>query len=123
MDFKDTQAIYLQIRDLVCDYIITGKWTKSERIPSVRELGVQLEVNPNTVMRAYECLQSQGIITNKRGVGFFVAEDAVVKIQTQRQKEFIDLMLPELFRQMKLLNIPMTTVAQEYEKYSQNHQS
>ena len=44
MDFKETQAIYLQIVDLVCDHIVTGKWKAQERIPSVRELGVQLEV-------------------------------------------------------------------------------
>ena len=59
MDFKETQAIYLQIVDLVCDHIVTGKWKAQERIPSVRELGVQLEVNPNTVMRAYDYLQAQ----------------------------------------------------------------
>ena len=58
MDFKETQAIYLQIVDLVCDNIMTGKWKAGERVPSVRELGVQLEVNPNTVMRAYDCLQA-----------------------------------------------------------------
>lgn len=46
--------------------------------PSV--LGVLLEVNPNTVMRAYECLQSREIISNKRGIGFFVLEDAVRQI-------------------------------------------
>ena len=71
MDFKETQAIYLQIVDLVCDHIVTGKWKAQERIPSVRELGVQLEVNPNTVMRAYDYLQAREIICNKRGVGFF----------------------------------------------------
>ena len=69
MDFKETQAIYLQIVDLVCDHIVTGKWKAQERIPSVRELGVQLEVNPNTVMRAYDYLQAREIICNKRGVG------------------------------------------------------
>ena len=76
MDFKETQAIYLQIVDLVCDHIVTGKWKAQERIPSVRELGVQLEVNPNTVMRAYDYLQAREIICNKRGVGFFVTEGA-----------------------------------------------
>ena len=39
MDFKETQAIYLQIVDLVCDHIVTGKWKAQERIPSVREDG------------------------------------------------------------------------------------
>ena len=80
MDFKETQAIYLQIVDLVCDHIVTGKWKAQERIPSVRELGVQLEVNPNTVMRAYDYLQAREIICNKRGVGFFVTEGASKQI-------------------------------------------
>ena len=59
MEFKDTQAIYLQIVDWMCDNIVKEKWKSDERIPSVRELGILLEVNPNTVMRAYECLQNQ----------------------------------------------------------------
>ena len=53
MDFKETQAIYLQIVDLVCDHIVTGKWKAQERIPSVRELGVQLEVS---IFSAPPCL-------------------------------------------------------------------
>lgn len=70
MDFKDTQAIYMQIADFVCDNIVSGKWSGDGRIPSVRELGMQLEVNPNTVMRAYEWLENRQIIYNKRGIGF-----------------------------------------------------
>ena len=65
MEFKDTQAIYLQIVDWMCDNIVKEKWKSDERIPSVRELGILLEVNPNTVMRAYECLQNQHIIYNE----------------------------------------------------------
>lgn len=123
MDFKGTQAIYLQIIDLVCDYIVMGKWREGDRIPSVRELGVQLEVNPNTVMRAYEYLQSCEIISNKRGIGFFVFENASRQIQQERQKEFIGQVLPDLFRQMKLLGIPIEQLVSEYEKYSQDNNS
>lgn len=123
MDFKDTQAIYLQIVDLVCDYIVAGKWREGDRIPSVRELGVQLEVNPNTVMRAYEYLQSREIISNKRGIGFFVFENASRQIRQERQKEFIGQVLPDLFRQMKLLGIPIERLVSEYEKYYQDNNS
>lgn len=123
MDFKDTQAIYLQIADLVCDYIIGGKWTEGERIPSVRELGIQLEVNPNTVMRAYEVLQAREVIRNKRGIGFFVAENAVEQIQHQRRKEFIHQVLPDVFRRMKLLGISLEELAAAYEKYNESNNS
>ena len=116
MEFKDTQAIYLQIVDLVCDYIVSRKWEPEGRIPSIRELGVQLEVNPNTVMRSYECLQSQGIIYNKRGVGFFVAIDADKQITESRQKEFLEIELPHFCQRMKSLEVPLERFISEYEK-------
>ena len=59
MQFKDSQSIYLQIADYVCEKILLGEWKAEERIPSVRELAVQLEVNPNTVMRTFDFLQQQ----------------------------------------------------------------
>lgn len=117
MDFKEIQAIYLQIVDFVCDSIIAGKWNAGERVPSVRELGVQLEVNPNTVMRAYECLQEREIIYNKRGVGYFVGDEASLQITHARRIEFLGTELPEVFRRMRLLGIPFCTLEKEYEKY------
>lgn len=123
MDFKESQAIYLQIVDLVCDHIMSGKWKAGERVPSVRELGIQLEVNPNTVMRAYECLQDEQIIYNKRGVGYFVGEEAPVQITEARRIEFIGIKLPEVFRQMKLLGISFERLKEEYEKYRKDTES
>ncbi len=65
MNFNEKQAIYLQIASIVCDTILEGKW-KVDKIPSVRELAVDLQVNPNTVMRAYDHLQQEQILMNKR---------------------------------------------------------
>ena len=76
MEFKDSQAIYLQIADHICEQVLLNKWQPEERIPSVRELAVMLEVNPNTVMRTCELLQQQEIIYNKRGIGYFISNDA-----------------------------------------------
>ena len=123
MEFKETQAIYLQIVDWMCDSIIRGKWNADGRIPSVRELGILLEVNPNTVMRAYECLQNQQVIYNKRGVGFFVCEDAVARIMEKKREEFVGQVLPDLFRQMKLLNILPEEIASEFEKWNRTGDS
>lgn len=117
MEFKETQAIYMQIVDFVCDQMISGNWMQGMRIPSVRELGVLLEVNPNTVMRAYEWLQNRNIIYNKRGVGFFVGEEACLQIRAMRQHDFIGKQLPELFRNMIMLGISIEQVADEYQKY------
>src|SRR5690606_39542667 len=77
MNFSGNKAIYLQIAEHAFEQILLGRWSADEKIPSVRELAVQLEVNPNTVMRTYDFLQQMEVIYNKRGIGFFVADDAL----------------------------------------------
>ena len=117
MDFKDTQTIYLQIADYVCEQIMVGKWGEGERIPSVRELGVSLEVNPNTVVRTYDFLQGKDIIFNKRGIGYFASEDAKTKINSYLRTKFVNEDLPEMFRMSDLLGIDFKTLRDEYDLY------
>ena len=107
MDFKDTKAIYLQIADYVCEQILMKRWKENERILSVRELGVNLEVNPNTVLRGYEFLQNKDIIMNKRGIGYFAAEDAIMKIKTYKKQEFIENELPTLVKLLQMLDMDL----------------
>ncbi|MCK5673954.1 MAG: GntR family transcriptional regulator, partial [Spirochaetales bacterium] len=73
MQFKDKKAIYIQIADKIADNILSERWKEEERIPSVREMAVNMEVNPNTIARTYTYLQDMQIITNKRGIGYFVS--------------------------------------------------
>ena len=110
MDFKSTQTIYRQIEHWVYEQILSGAWKPGERAKSVRELAVAFEVNPNTVMRSYERLQNQEIITNKRGIGFFVNEDAPEKIRDIRKKEFMEEEVPEFLKNMRLLGITMEEI-------------
>ena len=70
MEFRDKQSIWLQIAEYVCEQILLKKWVLGEKIMSIRELAVLLEVTPNTVQRAYDFLQQRSIITNKRGIGY-----------------------------------------------------
>ena len=121
MNFNDTRAIYLQIADYICEQILLQHWKEGERIPSVREMGIALEVNPNTVMRTYELLQSREIVFNKRGIGFFVADDAVNKIVTHQRKEFTEQELPDVFKKMFLLKMDLTELEKEYKSYLDKH--
>lgn len=89
MDFRDTKAIYLQIADRICDEVLVGKFAEDSRIPSVREYAAVVEVNANTVMRSFDQLQSQGIIYNKRGIGYFVAAGARERILALRKEQFL----------------------------------
>ncbi|MDR3713592.1 MAG: GntR family transcriptional regulator [Puia sp.] len=117
MQFRESQAIYLQIADFVCEKILLKEWPPGERILSVRELAVQLEVNPNTVMRTYEFLQQQEIIFNQRGIGFFVAPAAIKNATRYRKEAFIEKDLPQVFRNMFLLNMETEEFMARYEKY------
>lgn len=105
MEFTQNQAIYLQIADRLCENILEGAWKPGDRIPSVRELAEQTEVNPNTVLRTFGHLQDQGILQNQRGIGYFVS-DRALEITVERKREsFVGTELPRVFRTMDLLKM------------------
>jgi len=117
MDFSNHQAIYLQIADYVCDSILIKKWSAEDKIPSVREMAISIEVNPNTVARAYTYLQDQKIIFNKRGLGYYISADASELTAQLKRKQFIKQELPRMFKYMHLLGISIDKIDQHYQKY------
>ncbi|PSL20765.1 GntR family transcriptional regulator [Dyadobacter jiangsuensis] len=117
MEFKDKQAIYLQIADYICEQILLGKWPPGERIPSVRDLATMMEVNPNTVMRTYEFLQNKEIIFNKRGIGYSADDQANNKILAYRKERFLTTELPEVFKNLYLLDIGIQELHTLYQKF------
>src|SRR5476649_1570901 len=121
MDFRDGQAIYLQIVEYVCEQILLKQWLPGNKIISIRDLAVAMEVNPNTVQRAYDFLQQREIIVNKRGVGYFVEEPAVEKVIAFRKEQFIENELSVFFRNMYLLNISMDEIKARYREFIEQH--
>lgn len=122
MDFKSNKPIYMQIVDYCFDRVLENQWKADERIPSVRELGVQLQVNPNTVMRAYEYMQNEEIIYPKRGMGYFVEELASKRISSIRKKEFFEEILPVTFHTMDSLEISIEEIVDKYKNYKNKDQ-
>ncbi len=121
MEFRDNEAIYLQIAAFVSENILLGKWPAEQKIPSVRDMAVELEVNPNTVMRAYEFLQVQEVIYNKRGLGLFVAPQGLEKVKAYRKERFIEQDLAGFFRSIYLLDISLEDLQQRYEQFKLEH--
>ena len=119
MKFKESKSIYLQIADRICDEILQGQYKEEERIPSVREYAAMVEVNANTVVRSFDYLQGQDIIYNKRGLGYFVAPGGRERILELRKEVFLRDELPEFFRQLEMLNIPLSDVEKMYQDYLQ----
>ena len=105
MEFNSNKAIYLQISDIICEKILSGALKADDRIPSVREYGASIGVNPNTVMRTYEKLTSEGIIYNKRGIGYFISEGAKSIVLANDRKEFLEVELPAFLKKMELLGL------------------
>ena len=117
MKFKESKPIYLQIADRIMEEILLEVYPEEERIPSVREYAAMVEVNANTVVRAYDYLQNQEIIFNKRGIGYFVSKNGEKSILKLRRKTFLNEDVPELFRQMELLQISSADIKALYDEF------
>jgi DNA-binding transcriptional regulator YhcF (GntR family) len=121
VEFNKNHPIYLQIADLICEKILLDDWKKGERIPSVRELAVSIQVNPNTVMRTYALLQEEGIINNQRGIGFFVADDGSQAAKAFVSRQVIEADMSNLFRKMKMTGITFEELKKYFDEYAQKH--
>lgn len=122
MDFSNNKSIFLQIADSISEKIIDGTFPPGSRIPSVREMASQLGVNPNTIMRAFTELQSENIIENKRGIGYFVTGEARELILARKRKEFFGTLLPELIFKADQIGISVNELKQHIKKLNNENQ-
>jgi DNA-binding transcriptional regulator YhcF (GntR family) len=122
MEFKENQAIYLQIANHFFENILQKKWNSGEKIPSIRDMAIQFEVNPNTTMRTFNYLQDKGIIFNKRGIGYYVADDGYEKARALKKEQFVNEDLAGFFRNMQMLGISFEDLKGYYHEFSNgNH--
>lgn len=105
-EFTTDRPIYLQILDYCMDCIASGHWQPGGRIPAVKELSVNMSVNPRTVMRTYEELSGRGIIFQRRGLGFYVTDDGRDKVMEARRTEFEHTVLPDFIARMRKADFP-----------------
>lgn len=105
IDFKSTKGIFLQIAENLCHQILEGSLKPGERVPSVRDLAAAFEVNRNTVLRTYALMNDDGIFDNKRGVGYFVADNAIDLVRSNEKKDFFSSELPFFIQKVKILKL------------------
>ena len=111
MEFSEPKGIYLQIADRMRERILRGEWKTGERIPSIRELAIELGVNPNTVTKSYQKLLDRELISNQRGRGYFVSENAAERALQEMREEFMRDELPRIVGAMRLLGIRLEEIA------------
>jgi len=121
MQFKSTTTIYEQIAGMLEDNILSGELPEGDRLPSVRALAADVQVNPNTVQRTFQTLQDGEVIVNQRGIGYFVADGARSRILKQRRRLFETEVLPEQFRQLALLGFEPDEIRTLYASYLREH--
>lgn len=122
MTFNNDKAIYLQMADRLCDEILAGTYSDDDRVPSVREYAVEMEVNTNTAVKAYDTLARDGIIYNRRGMGYFVTAGASAQILNSRRRAFMHNALPDMFRQMRLLGIAIDDVVAAWKEVGRSEE-
>lgn len=90
-EFHSSSPIYSQLAERIKKEILSGKLKPGVKLPSVREMGIQVNVNPNTVQRTYHELEGMKIVETKRGQGTFVTEDqsALTHMREQLKQEEI----------------------------------
>lgn len=85
MDFSSGMPIYQQLLDSFLIAIVQGKWPAGEKIPSVRQLALDFAVNPNTVQKSLQALETTGLVRSERTSGRFVTDD-IQQIEEARRK-------------------------------------
>lgn len=103
MKFKDNVPIYLQIKSLINQQIIAGKYTLGAKLPSVRDLSVQLEVNINTIQKAINELVQEGVVVTKRGLGNFVTEN--LQIVDELKEQLINQTIGDMYESLTAMGL------------------
>jgi len=117
MDFKTDTPIYKQIIDYCFSRILSGTWPPGEKVQSVRELAVQMAVNTHTVLKAYDYLQQNNLIISRRGMGYFLANDAKERVDELRRQDFFSARLDSLFSEMEMLGIDIADIDSHWQQW------
>ena len=102
LNYRDSRPIYEQIKDGLKKLMVSGALAADEKLPSVRALATQLSINPNTIQRAYNELESEGYIYSIPGKGSFAAGD--VGTDGNRKKELKE-KVRELIAELRYLGV------------------
>lgn len=85
IDFNAAYPIYEQVIDEIKKEIVRGELSSGDKLPSQRKLARKIEVNPNTVQRAYREMEQRGLVETKRGRGTFIKDDDQVMVEIKKE--------------------------------------
>ena len=113
LDYRDARPIYSQIVDGVRQQILSGILPDGAKLPSVRELAMQLTINPNTIQRAYRELEGRGYIYSIAGKGSFAAH--MMDVDAGRKAELMKI-LAESVKELRYLGVSEEEILEQLGK-------
>jgi len=91
LDLRSGVPVYRQLMDQVRGAMASGTLRPGDQLPTVRQLAVDLEINPNTVVRAYRELELSGLLETHQGTGTFIANKKVEKASAERERQLVQM--------------------------------
>lgn len=109
IDLDSGVPIWLQLRNRLVFLIASGRYSPGDKLPTVRELAVDLGVNYNTVSKVYQDIERDGYIVSRRGKGTFVAERPAEEVQNDLDE--VEVLTDDYIRQCLELGVPLGDIA------------
>jgi GntR family transcriptional regulator len=109
IDPQSGVPFYRQIIDQVQFAIADGRLSGGDRLPTVRQLAVELKINPNTVARAYQELEIKGVVNTQMGTGTFIGDEKIEISQVERER-MLDQICTELLSRASAYGLTLNEV-------------
>lgn len=115
--FADNIPIYLQLKTEVENAILSGGLKTEDGIDSIRAMAAKYSINPLTVSKAIQELESEGIIYKKRGIGFYVAPDALTSLRRKHMQAYLDTEVKSFVQKAQQLGIRLSEIVRLVESH------
>ena len=117
--WNDSQPIYRQLKAKLLDMILDGHVAEGEAMPSVRQISLDMKINPITVIKAVQELEGEGAVEKRRGLGMFVRDGARESLRAQAREDFLTREWPPIAARLSRLEISLTDLFQTPEAQAQ----
>lgn len=119
-DWSQNIPIYQQLKDRTIDGIVSGHLKEGDLLPSVRQVAIELQINPLTASKAYQMLVDEGLVVSERGVGMRIKAGAQQQLLDRERARFINEQWPQIIERMRQLGIDLDELAQPYNQKASN---
>ena len=106
-DWDDSSPIYVQLRAIIVQGVLSGNLPEGEAVPSVRQVAAEEKVNPLTVSKAYQMLVEEKLLEKRRGLGMFVMAGAQARALQQERETFLDQEWPRVLARIDSLGLSL----------------